>query len=64
MKYISTNWCINQGLEYCSRLIRELENNSDIPENKFAGKTASALKEAQEKQLKKLKEIHNLLKHL
>lgn len=62
-KCISTNSYINQSLEYCSRLIRDLENNNYIPENKFAGKTALALKEAQDKQIKKLKEVYNMLKY-
>lgn len=51
-------------MEYCSRLIRELERNNDIPENKFAGKTASALQEAQIQQIKHMKEVYNLLRYL
>lgn len=59
--YISSNLYIGESMEYCSSLIRQLENNREIPENKFAGETASALREAQEIQVKKLKEVLNLL---
>lgn len=55
---------IDQSLDYCSRLIDQLEDNSEILENEFVGKTASALKEAQEIQVKKLTEVRNLLRYL
>lgn len=50
-------------MEYCSELIQQLENNKEALEDEFVGKTASALKEAQEIQVKKLKEVRNLLMH-
>lgn len=40
-----------------------MENSKDL-ENEFVGKTALALKEAQEIQVKKLKEVRNLLMYL
>lgn len=61
---ISVNADVNQSLEYCSRLIRQLEEQMEIPENKFTGRTASALREAQEIQVRKLKEIRDLLEYL
>ncbi len=41
-----------------------MEDNNEIPENEFVGKTALALEEAQEVQVKKLTEVRNLLMYL
>ena len=61
MARISADPHIARSMEECLGLIRELENNEKIPEDKFAGETASALAEAQRTQVRLLKEAYGLL---
>lgn len=58
---IGTNSCVNQSLEYFSRLMKDLENTAEIPKDKFEGETAAALRKAYVQQMELLKEIYSLM---